>query len=256
MLKTLEELSERVQSYQVEPDKFKSFKLKFKMMTPVCLSHPWINFDGILAHLLLRKLLEDNFYYLPSSMPIDFFELLDLPLKKLEYSSDLFIYHSSISFFEKEKIYIDKIYKRFEDRKMRFMDPGRSTKIDITRGRFKNYMINLPYLPSSEIIFFGFGDVQEIKSLLQYLPGLGKKIAAGFGFFKSFDIKEIEQDKSLINQENKAMRPIPCEFLDERKNYEKVSLSYKFPYWARGNVKLCCNVGEKIKLKPSVPSVI
>jgi CRISPR type IV-associated protein Csf3 len=252
MLKTLEELSDRVNSYIPNPSNFKPFKVKFEMMTPICLGHPWINFDGILAHILLRKILSDNFYYLPSSMPIDFFELLDLPLKKLECNSTLFIYHSSISFFEKEKIFIDKIYKRFEDRKMKFMDPGRATKIDITRGRFKNYIINLPYLPSSEIIFYGFGDIGEIKSLLHYLPGLGKKIAAGFGFFKDFNIKEIKEDKSLVNQNNNAMRPIPCEFLDERKNYEKVSLAYKFPYWARGNVKLCCNIGEEIKLKPSV----
>jgi CRISPR type IV-associated protein Csf3 len=251
MLTTLEELSEKVSSYSPNESKFTPFKLTFKMMTNVCLSHPWISLDGILAHILLRKLLGDNFYYLPSSMPIDFFELLDLPLKKLTLN-DLFIYHASVSVFEKEKLFLDKIYKRFEDRKMKFMDPGRSTKIDITRGRFKNYMINLPYLPIDNIIFYGHGDIEEIRSLISYLPGLGKKIAAGFGFFKSFEIIQIKEDKSLVNRVNEAMRPIPTEFLDERVNYEKVVLAYKFPYWAKGNITLCCNVEEDIKLKKSI----
>jgi len=251
MLKTLEELSEMVKTYTPNQNTFRPFKLTFNMMTNICLSHPWISLDGILAHILLRKLLGDDFYYLPSSMPIDFFEMVALPLKKYALD-DLFIYHGSVSLFEREKLFIDKIYKRFEDGKMKFMDSGRSTKIDITRGRFKNYMINLPYLPIDKIIFYGNGDIEEIKTLLPYLPGLGKKIAAGFGFFRSFEITQIKKDKSLVNEENRAMRPIPCEFLDERKNYEKIVLAYKFPYWAKGNITLCCNINEKITFKPSV----
>jgi CRISPR type IV-associated protein Csf3 len=244
----MEGLRKCIESYTVKPQEFKPFKLTFKMMTSICLSHPWVHLDGILAHLLLRKLLKENFYTLPSKMPIDFFSLLDLPLKKLR-NNGTFIYHSSVSRFNRDEIYVDKIYKRFEDTKMKWMDPGRSKKIDTTRGRFKNYMINLPYIPTSQVVFYGNGDIKEIKELIKYLPGLGKKIAAGFGFYHSFKMKEIEQDTSLVNKNNEAMRPIPSEFLDVRKNYEKVMLAYKFPYWAKSTVGLCCNVGEHIKIK-------
>jgi CRISPR type IV-associated protein Csf3 len=248
MIQTLSVLEEKLQQYTPDTSIFNPFKLTFFMKTNICLTHPWMHLDGLIAHLLLRKLLGANFYTLPSSMPIDFFELLDLPLKKLK-QGDLFVYHSSVSQFVEDKVYTDKIYKRFEDRKMKYMDPGRSTRIDTTRGRFKNYMITLPYYPTPTVTFYGNGDIRELRSLIEKLPGLGKKIAAGFGSFHSFKIEEIDEDKSLVNEDNKAMRPIPSEFLDERKNYEKISLAYKFPYWAKGNVALCCNVGEGIKLK-------
>lgn len=246
-MSALKELKETLAQYKPHKEAFSPFKLTFRMMTPICLTHPWVHLDGILAHILLRKLLKEQFYSLPSSMPIDFFELFELPLKTLR-QGDLFIYHSSVSLFDGERFYIDKIYKRFEDRKMRFMDPGRSTKIDVSRGRFKNYMISLPYLPSSEITFFGHGDIEEIRNLIPFLPGLGKKIAAGFGFFHSFSIDQISKDKSLVNEKGEAMRPIPCEFL-EGKGYERLLLACKFPYWAKHNVALCCNVKEKIELK-------
>lgn len=244
-------LKNRLERYKPVSSQFRPFKLTFQMMTPICLSHPWVHLDGILAHVLLRKLLEENFYTLPGKMPIDFFTLLDLPLKKLKIKK-MFIYCSSVSRFNRNEIYVDKIYKRFEDTKMKWMDPGRSKKIDTTRGRFKNYMIRLPYIPISRVTFYGNGDIAEIRALVSYLPGLGKKIAAGFGFFHSFEIEEVEQDNSLVNENNEAMRPIPTDFLDDRKNYEKLMLAYKFPYWAKGNVGLCCNVGEQINLKEGV----
>jgi CRISPR type IV-associated protein Csf3 len=247
MIHTLEQLEQKLRKYSPDTSIFKPFKLTFFMKTNICLAHPWMHFDGLLAHVLLRKLLGDNFYTLPSNMPIDFFELLELPLKKL-YRDDLFIYHSSVSQIKSDKIFTDKIYKRFEDAKMKYMDPGRSTRIDTTRGRFKNYMIRLSYIPTPTVIFYGYGDIGEIETLVENVPGLGKKIAAGFGSFHSFEIEEIEHDKSLVNEDDKAMRPVPCEFLDDRKTYEKVQLTYKFPYWAKKNVALCCNVGTEIKL--------
>lgn len=248
MIQSIDSLRETISKYKPTDSLFRPFELEFKMMTPVCITHPWIHLDGIIAHILLRKLLDESFYYLPSSMPINFFEILNLPLKKAK-KSNLFIYHSSVSIFEHNKIYVDKIYKRFEDSKLRHMDPGRSRSINITSGRFKNYMITLPYLPTPSVKFYGNGDINEIKSLIKYLPGIGKKIAEGFGFFHSFSIKEIDGDNSIINENNEAMRPIPCEFLDNFIDYEKILLAYKFPYWAKSNVALCCNVGEIIKLK-------
>jgi CRISPR type IV-associated protein Csf3 len=248
MIETLKELKRRLEQYTPDTDLFKPFKLTFFMKTPISLSHPWMHLDGLLAYLLLRKLLGNNFYTLPSNVPLDFFTLLQLPVKRLK-GPEGFIYHASVSQFETDKLYIDKIYKRFDGQHMQYMDPGRSTRIDTTRGRFKNYMIRLSCIPTPTVTFFGHGDIEEIETLVEKLPGLGKKVSEGFGAFHSFEIEVIEQDKSLVNEESKAMRPIPCEFLDERKSYEKIALAYKFPYWAKENVALCCNVNSEIKLK-------
>lgn len=243
----VKELETLLGKYQPDQSKFRPFRLRFKMMTPVCLSHPWIHLDGIIAHLLLRKLLGRDFYLLPSKLPIDFFKTLTLPLKR--YKQDkAFMYHSSVSFFEIKQIYVDTLFKRFEDKFLRLMDEGRSTRIDTTRGRFKNYMIRLPYISTPTVTFYGHGNISEIKNLIKRLPGLGKKIAAGFGFFNSFSIKQTRQDCSIIKN-GLAARPIPLLFVDETQEHERMLLAYKFPYWAKGNVLPCVPPEEKIYLK-------
>jgi len=220
------------------------FKVEFRMETPICLTYPFIHFDGLIAHLWLRK--KDSHFYrsLPSKKVVNVLEKEDnFPLKK---TGD--IYHASISFFDIKDAFTTKIYKKFCEK---YLDLKRirKKKIDKTRGHFKDHMISLVYVPARKVIFYGCGDVSTIDDLLKNLAGLGKKTSIGYGFIKDYKIKEIKDDLSVV-KEGIAMRPIPKEMLKEWS--ELVLMAYKPPYWAKENVKLCAPPGACVKISSNL----
>ncbi|MFW9872933.1 MAG: hypothetical protein ACFFG0_07515 [Candidatus Thorarchaeota archaeon] len=244
----IKKIFNKVKSY--EPiEEFSPFKVVFEMNSPISLSHPWIHLDGIIAHLLLRNILGNLFYILPTNLPLDFFSILKLPIKQTKIDKHI-LYHSSISFFNIEKIYVKHIFKKFHERDLQIFKNKRIKRIYISSGKFKNYKIQIPYIPSTKVIFYGNGNISEIEYLLRGLSGLGKKISIGYGFIKDFKIREIESDISIINKDNISMKPIPIEFLKGNKDkVEKMFLGYKFPYWSKTNITLCAIPGEKVWIK-------
>ena len=41
------------------------FEVRCRLRTPVCLNHPWVNFDGVLGYLVHRRVLGRGYYDLP-----------------------------------------------------------------------------------------------------------------------------------------------------------------------------------------------
>ena len=238
MLKSLQKLAE----YQ-PLEEFRPLQITFQMASPICLAHPWIAFDGLLAHLLLRKLLGDEYRAFPSKSPVDI-SGLKLPIKHYKSIQGSF-YHASSSVIKNNDYYATKIYKRFHERDVHFTK-STTKRISKASGHFKDFMISLLYIPTEEVEFFVNGNKQEIKELLQGLPGIGKKTDIGFGFYKSVNIEEIEQDRSLIS-EGKAMRPLPKWILS--KHQELAYLAYSFPYWDRKKVALCAPPGTEVRIR-------
>jgi len=215
-------------------------KITFHMRSPVCLSHPWIHFDAILAHLYLRKNYPD-YRSLPSKRVVELD--YDLPLKR---SGD--VYHASVSFFDVTDYFSTTIYKRFCEK---HLDAKRlrKKKIDRGRGKFKDFMIQLIYIPATRVTFYANGDPDEIQDLLKGMAGLGKKTAIGYGSFRHYEIEEAGRDCSLV-MDGKAMRPIPVRMLRE---YDDVAiLAYKPPYWDVDGVEECAPPGANVVLKEVV----
>jgi len=246
----VQEIFNIVKEYHVDKNRFISFTVTFKMQSPIALTHPYINFDGLIAHLLLRKLLGTSYGDLPTNLPLDFYNHLQLPIARLSYGSN-FIYQSSISLFDNERLYLTTLYKRFDDKHLSQLKT-RKKKIDLNRGTLKSYAMKLPYRPCQQVRFHVKGDIDLIRELLDGLPGLGKKTSVGYGFINSFSITSTKENKSIIDKNGLAMRPIPCSFLDDRLQYEKAVLAFKFPYWAKTSIALCCVPGEKIRLKSTI----
>lgn len=220
---------------------YEPLKILFHMETPICLTYPFIHFDGILSHLVQRKY-NEGYRWMPSKQPIKLGqergEQRLIPLKRLAG-----IYHGSVSIFDTSESYTTMIYKKFCEK---YLDLQRvHRRIDTRRGHFKNYMINLVYVPAKTVTFYACGVRERIEELLDNLPGLGKKISDGFGFIKSFEINTINQDLSIVNN-GIAMRTIPmsmCAWSEE-----VVQLAYEPPYWAKENVRLCCPPFAHVKL--------
>lgn len=219
---------------------FRPLKIVFSLRYPVCLTYPWVHFDGILAHLVNRKLRGDEYYILPAKKVEKVMGSQQIPLKKTGM-----IYNGSVSVFDVNKIYITTIYKRFS---LEFFNIEKVNikQLDLSRGFFKNFAVSLTYIPARKATFYACGDPDEIGGLLTGLTGIGKKRSIGYGAIKEFKIKEIKKDCSIV-KDGKAMRPIPVDMVEEAE--EIIAMTYKPPYWAGSYVYPCVPPGAKVKLK-------
>jgi hypothetical protein len=209
------------------------------MQTPIMLGHPWLALDGILAHLVNRELRGEDYYVLPSKEPISPTRWYSGALLPLAQTRDVF--HGSVAWLDCSEASVATIYKRFAEQQCHIIATDRRA-IDIARGHFKAYAMRLPYVPARTATFFARGNLHETLRLLGYLPGLGKKVAYGYGMIKSVSVDETPEDWSLV-KDGVAMRPLP-EFLAD--SSEKMMLAYKMPYWDKRNVAPCVPPGSNI----------
>ena len=90
---------------------------------------------------------------------------------------------------------------------------------DNKRGFFKPFLNKYPLVlganPETDdslltVAFFGHGDIERVRGLLRFLPGIGRKVRQGYGLIGSVRIDVIDQDISLV-RDGYPMRPIPAE---------------------------------------------
>lgn len=220
-----------------------NLQITIHLETPVLLGHPYIHFDGLVLHLSLREKMGNNYYTeLPSKQPREVIDHQRQNIIKVfnQYSDQygghrgLRLYHASTSIFDTDLMAATTLYKKFDTNHTDRLDSRKTISSD--RGLFKSYMMRMLYNPSRKCRFYCHGDYDHIKYLLDFLPGLGKKVDVGFGAISKIDVEKIDKDKSIIN-DGKAMRPIPVELLESYSDaYPSVFIP---PYWNRVNTRLC-----------------
>ncbi len=221
--------------------KFDPFMLVFWLGGPICLTSPWLNLDGLLAHLMLFYGLQEEYFLLPKKKKLNFpAKWTNLPLKR---TGD--IYHASTSLLEPNlPVRVTNMYKRFETQGAEHLT---AKKIRRGQGYFRDYIMRQPYIAAKEVYFFGCGAISTIADLLsEYLIGLGNDFRVGWGPVREWSIEKVGEDRSLVH-DGVAMRPIPVSMCSE---YEDVvPMAYKPPYWDPRNVENCVPPGAKCKLK-------
>ena len=210
------------------------------MQTPIMLGHPWLAFDGILAHLINRELRGESYYTLPSKEVVSQTFLYRGSVMPLARSRDVF--HGSVAQFDTTVVSATTIYKRFAEPYCHLIKTKKKY-VNVASGLYKAYAMKMPYVPARTATFYVRGDLHEILRLLSYLPGLGKKVAYGWGMIKSVSVEETDENYSLI-KDGKAMRPLPEWLADSN---EKMMLAYKSPYWDKRNVAACVPPGAKVR---------
>lgn len=227
-------LTYRHKFYQWQP-----FKITFYLSSPIALNHPWLHFDGLIAHLSLLYVLGNDFYLLPAKFPLSLV-LKDgkgpiLPLKKTGQ-----LWHASVSILEPYKIYLETLYKRFEDRFC-----AQKKKIRRGSGYFKDYAMKTPYISARTCTFYAVGDIEAVAKLCTMIVGLGNETRIGFGAIRDFVLEPTDKDYSIV-KDGKAMRPIPKRFL--RRWAKLVPLAWTPPYWARDRIELCAPPFTEVEL--------
>lgn len=225
-----------------ESKNYSNFAIAFNMQTPIMLGHPWLALDGILAHLINRELRGQDYYTLPSKEVIPQTFLYHGATMPLAQTKDIF--HASVAWLDCNEASTATIYKRFAEQQCNTINTKKKA-IDIARGHFKAYAMRLPYIPARTATFYVRGNIKETLRLLSYLPGLGKKVAYGYGIYRSISIEETDADYSLI-KDGIAMRPLPSFIVDSN---EQMMLAYKPPYWDKRNVSPCAPPGAKVTWK-------
>ena len=129
------------------------------MKTPLLLGHPWIFFDGLIVHTLLRKELGDDYYNLPSKYPMhEMVDKLDVPIRRIYYGDGKFFYDCSVSiidyqFYPYKNMYVTHVRKKFTEKYVHEVKTKKS-KIEITKGTYKLYDIKFIYVPCREVMFY------------------------------------------------------------------------------------------------------
>lgn len=233
------ELLEKKEPPKLGP--FKPFRLTFRLGGPICLTNPWLYFDGLMAHLLLFYGLGEDYFLLPKKRILKFPEKWSaLPFKKTGK-----IYHASVSqHIPNVPVKTVNIYKRFET-------PGalrlKINKIHRGSGYFRDYILRQPVFATRRVMFYGNGDTQLINMLIdKFIVGIGNDFRVGFGPVRGWEIEGTPEDMSLVFK-GLAMRPIPVEMCAEYD--EVVSMSYAPPHWDPRNVTACVPPGGRCSLK-------
>jgi CRISPR type IV-associated protein Csf3 len=208
----------------------------------IALGSRWLHFDGIIAYLMLREKLGEDYWTLPSKDPIDISPYIkDPPVKKTGE-----LWHASVAQFpEYAKVEYTTLYKRVDERYCHTIDT-KIQKLRVDRGHFRAYMMNIPTIQTNKVSFYVNGDLDEIKRLLMHVSGLGKKTRAGCGYInrsKPLLVEGTPEDYSLI-KDGVAMRPLPTSM--GYRGSVLMWLPWHAPYWDKRNVTACIAPGAKI----------
>lgn len=240
MMDEVRQMAEIVRRHRISWQPFVPCRLDISLSAPVALNHPWIAFDGLLGHLSLRRILGHEYYLLPAKYPIG--RLLKghtsgvLPIKRTNG-----LWHASVSWFSRSNIYVEHVYKRFEDR--HYCGHG---KIYTGMGYFRSHMLHEPYITADKCTFWFCGDPNGVADLLSELIGLGNDTRIGWGAIRSWQITVQDDDESIVSKDGIAMRPIPTKML---KSYDdSAALAWRPPYWAPESVEMCAPPGAKVEL--------
>ena len=230
------------------------------MKTPILLGHPWIFFDSLITHILLRCELGDEYYNLSSKYPLqEIVDKLNVPIKRIYYSNGKYFYDCSVSivdgeFYPYKNMCVTHVRKKFTEKYVHEVKT-RKTKIEISKGMYKLYDIKFIYVPCREITFYANCVETEIIELLKYVKYIGKKRAEGFGFVKEFNYVKTSLKTAIQLPDETITRPVPAKLINQietlrkYKHCELVAQTIKPPYWNIKNVELCTIPGRKYVLQ-------
>lgn len=112
-------------------------------------------------------------------------------------------------------------------------------------GLYRAYRIPnvIRTLKDGLIKFWAIGHKDEIQALLDCIPAVGKKYAAGYGLVDRWTVEDCNEDYSLWHPEHGLMRPVEVGGDESRDlsldGYPIMHYGIKPPYWKAKNMRLC-----------------
>ncbi|MGH8463107.1 MAG: hypothetical protein ACRER5_03105 [Pseudomonas sp.] len=114
--------------------------------------------------------------------------------------------------------------------------------INISGGYLAAQLRKLPTF-IGQVAFDGNGDIEEVKSLLHALPGLGKNTRQGLGRMGEIVVASSLKDVSVIREDGLPARPTPVTTWEQWGNNPDVAakdhVAWQPPYWRHDQDALC-----------------
>lgn len=251
---SLDEVYRRLDAYRPPEGAYRPLKATFRLASPVSQAYPWIRGDALLAAVLLRDVLGNGAYHLPTKtvLPID--EHLSLPLSR-SYGDIVpgGVWHASASVLDTELTRTTRQYKRFDTANTDVLHGIKKRKVEMNMGYYKAGMTTLAYAPANEVLFFFHGHEGEVRRLLENVTNLGKNRASGYGEVRGVIVEEISDDRSLYS-DGVVMRPIPYECVPGATIDQCAQLTYGLPAWDHSRAVPCIPPGTVIEsMAPTAP---
>lgn len=218
----LDEYGQRIASLPHEPLKITA------LLTSPYVSTDYIFFDALISSAVWQDCMGDNAFNIPENKT-DIF-CISLPLKRIGTKEPF--YAASIG-FPKHSVEGTARWRKQTDIESK-------KKIRIGSGEYKRYDMPMPYTSAEELIFYANGNKEEIKRLLEYIPGIGKKRTQGYGNVRSWKVESSINDWSVV-KDGIPMRPIPvseAEIFDLKCDVE-MFFSINPPHWHKKMMTLC-----------------
>jgi hypothetical protein len=197
-------------------------------------------FDAVVAHFTFLYVLKEKFFHISA----DFDQRLhiDIPIQKKFYNDkngDRDYFYLCGGFFNiPEKV--SYFCKRTDEPVVPII---KNRRIKTNGGILKNYKLPILYDIKKYYQIKGIGDIELLEKILPKKINIGKKTAVGFGNCK-IKIKAINKLELLNNNEKKYIRPVPVEYLKQKKLpiINKINSVYRPPYYGRNAIYKECGI--------------
>lgn len=165
--------------------------------------------DGIIAAAWMRRHRPDLFYHTDAGRREDLI-VPELPLERRTLNGDWF-WAASFAQYEAATEGLTHTHKRFDDTQAaEYVDFGkRRGRVHTQSGYFKAQRLPLVYIVTPQLTWYAFGDLAEVRSLLETIPAVGKKTARGFGDVAQWRVEPWPEDLSCVDARGRLMRALP-----------------------------------------------
>lgn len=202
----------------------------------------FIFLDSILYHAWFLKYAPDVIQ--GTAYETDKIKYFGLPLRQLPNNR----YAASCGFYTQYAGNIEYWNKRPDwDKNMNSLADTKG-KVKTSVGTMRAYRMPQVIRTISDIEFYGYGTIDKVKELLDYIPAVGKKPSAGWGAVKEWIVEPFEEDWSTWSSKHGLMRPIPVgeDIGHDLSGYMIRDCAVRPPAWKSGN-QVTCYVPEVMR---------
>jgi hypothetical protein len=177
------------------------------------MGNSFLFFDAVISHFAFRNVLQDQYF----NLSLDFDERLyiDIPIQKKYFSFENgyreYFYLCGGFFDIPNKV--SYITKKTEHPIIPII---KEKRVRVNAGNLKNYKLPILYSGNKNYKIKGIGDIEILEMLLLNKLNIGKKTSIGFGECQ-IKIKEISKLELFDNETKHYIRPIPLEYLKQKK---------------------------------------
>ncbi|RMG91201.1 MAG: hypothetical protein D6706_18455 [Chloroflexi bacterium] len=163
----------------------------------------------------------------------------------------LWVYCSSFAILDEYERGLTHFHKRLDwELAGQWVEPSHK-RIQTGKGEFKNQRVPLMYQAVNTVTWYVKGNYNEIVETLNQTYELFKKRNRGYGQVRSWQVEQIEHDRSVFSEDGEIMRPVPARLLESmgiEGNFVYEYTTYRPPYW-QPRYATRCAVGGKINEK-------